>query len=254
MRRLWVCLALLLCSCAGKGDPVVVWADPALRSALEALAPQFVQLHKSGWTIEYKESGALHDDLAAGGQPQVVLCAAEQLDELRTSGLVDEGTSRTFGGSLLALVSTKDEKRIVPQVGDLPLVQFKGLGIGLPSTSVGYYAQQALVSDGAANKLGDLVHGFEDTDKLLAALRSGEVDLAFVYAATASQNPDLHVSCVVPEDLHEDVRFLAMATTGHNGDPGVEALLKLLSEDPKVQQTLGAYGYLDRAMAMVEDR
>ncbi|MDQ3024764.1 MAG: substrate-binding domain-containing protein, partial [bacterium] len=126
--------------------------------------------------------------------------------------------------------------------------------IGLPTTSVGYYTQQALVSDGAAKGVESSTHGYASQQAAIDALLSGENDIAVVYASAAAQNPKLHVSCVVREDLHEDIRYLAMATRGNLHARGVEALLKLLSEDPAAQKTMGGYGYIDRATAMVENR
>jgi len=236
------------------GGALRIWADPALKGALDALAPKFKALHPTGWTVEYKESVMLDQGMAGSDRPDVILCAAAESKKLRVNAAFDASTERTFAGDLLALVTRK--ARIIPvgRVGDLPQVQFKALGVGGPNTSLGYYSEQALVTDGAAKKVQKLTRGYGSQARLLAAVRSGEVDLGFVYASTVAQNPDLRVSTTVPEDLYEDIRYVALATKAGDSNPGTSQLLTFLAEDKDAQQTLGAYGYVDRATAMIENR
>ena len=44
-----------------QGQPVTVWADPALKTALDEIAPRFRREHRAGLEAEYKESVALKE-------------------------------------------------------------------------------------------------------------------------------------------------------------------------------------------------
>jgi molybdenum ABC transporter molybdate-binding protein len=235
---------------------VQVWADPALKGAIEALVEDYKKSQPVGWTVRYLEAGELSAQAASSSaKPQVILCTANALDALAgKSSLLDPATARTFAGDRLAIVSTREKDKAVASVGDLPLVPFKGLGLGTAETSVGYYAQQALITDGVEQPLREQLQRYSRQAELLTALQEGEVELAFVFASHAAQDAKLHVATVVPEDLHEDIRYQIVAAKGHVEDPAVLALMKLLTEDPAIQQKLGSYGYIDRATALIENR
>src|SRR5687767_6970632 len=83
-----------------QGQPVTVWADPALKTALDEIAPRFRREHRAGLEAEYKESVALKeaDDT---NYPDVILAVEPVVQELTKSGALDESTSRTFAGDLL---------------------------------------------------------------------------------------------------------------------------------------------------------
>jgi hypothetical protein len=252
---------------------LTLWADPALRGALDALKPLALQ-RGLRWDVSYVERGRLLE-IAAGKAltegtprsavfssapdglpaPQALLISDEKVYEaLRSGGLIDESSARSFAGDLLAVVSLKAKPWPAPSLYDLPLLGFELCGAGGVNTSVGQYGQQALVSSGVDKLLGERTKFYESLDALMAALKGGEVQVALTFASAAAQDPELEVSATVEEDLHEDVRYQALAVKGRERDAAVRALLKLLAEDAEAQRMLEAYGYLGREAALVEQK
>jgi molybdenum ABC transporter molybdate-binding protein len=282
LRLFCLCALLLLAGCPhpqsvatsavpdkapAAGPPISIWADPALRGALEALEPLYRERFAGGWKVTYVERAALLElarrrdsesgTLSTGSRPapDVLLTPdAAVYHELRRAGVIDESTARTFAGDVLLVVHRKEEGWPLPRFQDLPLLRFKTLGLGSTDTSLGFYTQQAIVTDGLVEPLKDRTKEYATTQELLTALGSGELDLAIVYGSTAAQSTAMESAAAVPEDLHEDIRYQAVAVTGRAGRPGAVELLRLLSEDPQAQEVLGSFGYMDRTAALQENR
>jgi molybdate transport system substrate-binding protein len=243
-------LGLFLVGCE-QAEPVTVIADPALQVPLEQLAPEFRQVYGGGWRIEYRESAALQQ-LTADSQPDVLLTVEPTAQSLLKNGLLDESSMRTFAGDRLVVVSARDKPRALGSVGDLVMTMFSSIAVGRPDTSAGLYGEQALIADGAHGKIQDKIKLYGSLAEICSVVASSESSYGIVFASTAAQNPKLAVSTTVPEDLHQDIKYTAVAAKGAAEKPGVVALLKLLAEEPETQQLLGSYGYLDRMAALQE--
>jgi len=261
-------LALALCGCpadthSGSGGhsmshsslagPVRVWADPALKTALDKLEPDFKKKHPTGWEVAYKESADIAK-LSAADHPDVVLTVEPVAQKLFGGGVVDESTARTFAGDMLTVITSRSKPLSLAKLGDLVMTAFKGLGVGADGTSEGYYAQQALLADGAKAKIKDQIKPYASMDELVAAVGSASIDFGMVYASTAAQHKEVAIATVVPEDLYEDIKYVAVASKDAAKRHGVVELLKLLGEDAATQKLLGSYGYMDRAAAMIDNK
>jgi ABC-type molybdate transport system substrate-binding protein len=121
-------------------------------------------------------------------------------------------------------------------------------------TALGYYSEEALISAGGRPRIADRISHHDSIDKLLSALDQDEVQLAMVFASTITQRGDLDVMLIVPEDLHEDIRYKAAAAASVSADPSVVDFLRFIAEDADIQQKLNGYGLLDRAGALEETR
>lgn len=250
-----IALAVFLAGCkpGPEAGPVKVWADPALKAALEKLAPQLRKHHPEGWEMEYKESAAIAR-LSAADLPDVVLTVEPVAQELLKGGQLDESTMRTFAGDLLAVVTPRAKPLDLPKLGDLVVTHFNKIGVGSKDTSEGYYAKQALIADGAMARVKDQIKEYGSVDELVDAVGSGTIDFGLVYASTAAQHKELAVATTIPEDLYQDIRYTAVATKVAAGNHGVVELLKLLAEDPEGQKVFGSFGFVDRATAMQETK
>lgn len=251
---------------APAGQPVRIWADPPLRLALEGLAPQFRERYAAGWDISYVERGTLLEAIEAeppaDGEtplaapeilpsPQALLIERSVTDTLRNGGHIDNATLRTFGGDRLALIQRADDRWPPTSIYEAPVLRFEQLGLGDVDTSFGYYGEQVLVSSGIRPRIADRFSHWGSYDELLAALADGTLDMALgPHSAVVGHN--LKLVSIVPADLHEDVRYLAVAVSGHTADAGVQALLRFLAEEPEIQLLLGGYGFVDRETALVE--
>jgi len=252
------------------GPPVRIVADAALTAGLEALESGYKAVHAGGWQLALQERGEMlaaigpdKSDSAADSAPQVyILADTELLESLRSAKRIDEASLRTFAGDRIVIASRAEETWLPASVFDLGDLRFTALGLGDPqATAVGLYARQALVSDGAYVGLEPRLKPYSSTAGLLSALTSvkdrkvreaerGEIQLAVLFASLAAQTQGVKVVYAVGADLHEPVRYQAVAAAGHAGDPGVFELLRYLAEDPAVQARLESYGYLSRQAAL----
>ena len=244
---------LLLVGGCRRAEPVRVVADPALKGALDELAPLFREQYAGGWNVQYQESAAIQQ-LPADDFPHVVLTVEPVAQHLLKGGLVEESTMRTFAGDLLTVVTPRSRPLGLAKVGDLVITLFKGIGVGDKGTSVGYYATQALIADGAQGKIKEQLKEYSSLAEIVEAVGSASIDFGMVYASTAAQNKELAVAMTIPEDLYQDIRYSAVASKAAAQKSGVVELLKFLAEDEKTQQILGSYGYLDRKTAMDETK
>ena len=239
------------CKAGGEGGPVKVWADPALKVPLLRLAPEFGKRHPGGWEITFKETAEMRK-LSAESHPDVALTVEPVAQELLKSDQFDESTMRTFAGDLLTVVTPRKKPLALGKVGDLIVTQFNSIAVGTDGTAEGYYGSQALIADGARDKIAKQTKTFDSVDKLVNAVSAGTTDFGLVFASTAAQSQGLKVATAVPEDLYEDIKYTAVASKEAAGRHGVMQLLRLLAEDEDTQKLWQSFGYLDRKTALEE--
>jgi molybdate transport system substrate-binding protein len=268
-----LCLMLLAAGCprpqsgpAGSSAPpakpaavktgLVVWADPALQVPLEALLAGSGQL-EAKLNLEWKERGEVSDALDALAQGQApawpdvfILADVRLLGRLREAGVIDESTGRTFAGDRLVLIQQRGAHWQSATLFDIYRLRFEHLAVGSDRTAAGYYGQQALVSDGLGQRLESRLLHVDTTGGIATALTSGKAQLALVFASLAAHTQGVETTLLIGTDLHEDIRYQAVAAAGRTGQPGAQQLLRLLAEDAAFQQQLQGYGLLDRKNAM----
>ncbi|MCH7472503.1 substrate-binding domain-containing protein [bacterium] len=240
------------------GEPLSIWADPALAAPLEDLADEFAARHAPGYTVRYMERGellGLLEDGQAMHAPHAYIIADPVVYEaLRKSGAIDESSARTFAGDRLAVVHREGENWMSPTLFDIYRLRYTWFGVGEQSTSAGYYSEQALVSEGVRPRIEKRIKSYGSTKTLLEALAADEVQLAMVYTSTAAQAGGIEVMLIAGEDLHEDIRYRVIAAAGRGADAAVGELLRFLAEEDEVQAIFNGYGLLGRKSALMEDR
>ncbi|MBN2082999.1 substrate-binding domain-containing protein [bacterium] len=240
------------------GGAVTVWAEVLLAEPLTALSEDFKAQYAGGWRVEYKERGVMLTAITADSPPElpaVVLFADTQVrDQLIERGQIEEATLRTFAGDVLVLAQIKDGLFATGSLYDIYKAPFTHLLLGSPQTTVGYYGEQALISEGCFSRVESRLKLVDSTAELVGSLLSEEKVVGIVMASQVVQSGGLEVMTMVSERTHEDIRYSAAATTGHSGDPGVMDLLRFLAEDEAIQLKLEGYGLLNRETALRIDQ
>jgi ABC-type molybdate transport system substrate-binding protein len=237
------------------GPALTVWADPALLPALEALAPEFKKIYSAGYTLEPVERGDLlaRLDHTGGTALPAVICADQLVVEQYSAKqqLVDS-SRRTFAGDRLVLAERPGQGYAAPSLFDIYELRFKQFGLGEPGTLAGYFGEQALISEGGFDRIKDRVKRYPSSTALVDALKLDVVQVILVPDSSAAVN-EISAWLAIGEDLHEDIRYQAAASTGHDTEPGVPELLRFLAEDDAVQSQLEGYGLVRREMALIEN-
>ncbi len=240
---------------AAGGEALEIWADPLLAPVLEALAPDFKLIYAPGYRLVLKERGELLDNLRQEGGPALpdVICAdAGVITEYKTKQAVEEPTLRTFAGDRLVLAERPGFGYQSPSLYDIYQLRFTALGLGETSTLAGYYGEQALISEGAMRHVAERVKRYPATAALVDALNQDKVQ-AILITASAAAVGGVSAWLLIGEDLHEDIRYQAAASSRTNATPGVTELLRFLAEDAGVQATLEGYGLVRREVALEEN-
>jgi ABC-type molybdate transport system substrate-binding protein len=240
---------------AESGPAIKVWADPVLRPALEALAPEFKKIYKGGYELEPVERDVLLERLNqpdSSGLPAVICADQVALAQFDAKGLLYSSTRRTFAGDRLVLAETPGTGYNSPTLFDIYQLRFKQFGLGEPGTLAGYYGEQALITEGGYDRIKDRIKRYSSTAALLDALKLDEAQVILIPASVAAVN---HVSAwlLISEDVYEDLVYQAAACNGHESELGVPELLRFIAEDAGVQTQLEGYGLVGRDVALVEN-
>ena len=235
---------------------VSVLADPVLAEPLGAVAKLLKKRDGTELRLSFLDSTAqaqLKPDTAPAAD---VLIFADHgvLSPLVKAGVVDEASACVFAGDRLTLVGKRGMGWRTETLFDTYRLRFKKLGLADSKTVLGAYCDEALKSDGAYKHVKDRLKYYRATPDLAQALAKDEVQLAMAYASTAAQDPQMEVALLVGADLHEDIRYRAVARAGRSADRGVQEFLRLLCEDQEVQAALGGFGLADRETALTDVR
>jgi ABC-type molybdate transport system substrate-binding protein len=240
----------------GGGAVVHVWAEPTLAVALEQLKPELEARGAIKLELEYRDSTLVLPDLSRGNlavapdafiYPDLGLFA-----KLIANKTADEVSLRTIGGDRLAVACRQGERWISAELFDIYRLRFKWLGLAPKDSILGQLSLQALTSDGVIKRVEPRLRYLSAATEMDKALKRDEVQLVMTYASTVAQQKDLGVAVLVNPDLHQDIRYKAIAASKQAAAPGVTALLRLLGEDTAVQQQLSGLGFVDRATALQE--
>ncbi|MCB1186307.1 substrate-binding domain-containing protein [bacterium] len=238
---------------ASKPRKLRLVCDPLLVSLLETLEPELGNGLK-GIELEPLERGELLDKVAAGekfaGVDAFLFSDPEVRSALSGAGLLSEATMRTFAGDRLALIARKGESWRAESLFDIYRLRFKWLGVGSERTVTGYYAPQALVTDGVMPRVEDRLSHPDTAAAILQELLDNGSQMAIVPRSLIVGNEETKLVLLLPRDLHEDFIYQAAAASGLEDDSSVMALLTGLAENDAVQALIAGYGFDNRDEAM----
>jgi molybdate transport system substrate-binding protein len=208
---------LLLTGGAFAAD-VNVSSAGSLRDLLGELARDFSGLRAGARILNNSgASGTLARQIASGAPCDIFISAnSKWMDYLRSRGLVDPATVRTFAHNSLVFVGAQ---RSASSLQDLP--KLGRIAIGSPGhVPAGEYALEALRKAGIERELQGKLVFTKDVRQSLAYAESGDVDGAFVYRTDALQARHARILFTVPPQLYSRISYcVALTPAGaRNGD------------------------------------
>ena len=209
-----VCLGLVLASgvsgCGPVGQPddeVVVFAAASVQDAMQEVAKKFQAEHGIAVQLNFAASGALAQQIMAGGRSDVFISASETwVDMISAAGLADRQLTKPLVANSMVIVahhSTPWQLDSIEQLYDLP---FRHLLVGDPSfVPAGKYAKQFLQSsiDPATDSplwdsVEDRICPTSDLRRVLALVEADRSLLGVVYATDAVSSQSAKVIYQVP--------------------------------------------------------
>lgn len=216
-KRIWFLLVcawgVLMGSMAGCGskdqpvDEVIVFAATSVQTAMQEVADTFQAEYGITVRLNFAASGALAQQIIAGGGADVFVSASEKwIDEIATQGWASEKPLRPMLSNSMVVVanaSTDWELDSIEQLNDLP---FRYLLVGDPSfVPAGKYAKRFLQSAiGPAPQLSlwdavdERICPTSDLRRVLALVDSDVSLIGIVYATDIVGVPGVRVIHSIP--------------------------------------------------------
>ncbi len=230
-----------------------VLCDPLLVDLLSQLESEMTTGLK-GYELQAVERGELLRRIADGdsfaGVDVFAVADPQCSAALVEAGLVSQATQRSFAGDRLALVSRQGESWRAASLFDIYRLRFKWLGIGSIDTATGYYAEQALISDGVMPRVEDRLSYPDNAAAILSELLDGQSQMAILPRSMVTGLQDIKLVLLLGRDLHEDFVYQLAAASGLEDDDSVMALLTGLAEDEEIQSLISGYGFDNRSEAL----
>ena len=195
-------------------DTVLIFAAASMRTALDAVAADWMTETGHTVTISYAGSNQLAQQIIAGAPADIYISAAVRwMDAVEDEGLVVDGTRSDLLGNRLVLIAHDPATPPVEITPDLDLAGLLGddrLAMALvDAVPAGQYGKAALESLGLWSSVEERVAQSDNVRAALALVSTGEAPYGIVYATDAAAETGVTVLGTFPEDTHPPIRYPA---------------------------------------------
>lgn len=212
---------------AAAAEPVV-FAASSMKTALDAVAADWVAGGHGAPVISYAGSSALARQIEAGAPADLFISAApEWMDALDAAGLIEPGSRRDLLGNALVLVGHEP--------GALALAELPArlgedrLAMALvDSVPAGQYGKAALTALGLWDALAPQVAQADNVRAALALVARGEAPYGVVYATDAAAEPRVSVVATFPAESHPPITYPVARIAGSPAPAEAQAFLDFL--------------------------
>lgn len=177
-----------------------VFAAISLSDALQEIAKAHEATTGDQIAFNFGSSSTLALQIREGARADVFFSADEvQMDALEKKKLLDSGTRTSLLSNTLVLVVAADSRLALASPRGLVKPEFAHLAMADPQTvPAGLYAKEYLTKLGLWKQVLDKIIPTENVRAALAAVESGNVDAAIVYATDARISNKVRVAYQVP--------------------------------------------------------
>lgn len=214
---------------------VLVFAAASMRTALDAVAADWMAQTGHSVTLSYAGSNQLAQQIIAGAPADIFISASvDWMDAVEAAGLVVEGTRRDLLGNTLVLVGHGQGAAPVEIGPGLDLAGMLGderLAMALvDAVPAGQYGKAALESLGLWASVEPLVAQSDNVRAALALVSTGEAPLGIVYASDAAADDSVTILGRFPADSHPPILYPAALLT-EAADAADRAFLEALGSE-----------------------
>ena len=197
-------------------DPVVVYADHALRPALDSLGTQFAQLHGAPVKIFAAAPTQSIGLLEHATQCDVLITLTPAMDQAAAGAVLGDARSTLWRTRLVfASLAPRPSAALPdgPPAGSFsPETLRDAVGAGKlavtdPTHSATFNGWQVLDRAGLTGILKDHVQGALNTEQAAGMLRTGDATVALLHATEAAAIPGLRVLMTVPDTAYSPITY-----------------------------------------------
>ena len=231
-------------------EDVVVFAAASLKTALDAVATEWMAETGHRVTLSYAGSNALARQILQGAPADIFVSAAVNwMDAVEAEGLVVDGTRIDVLGNTLVLVAHGRGAEPVDIGPGFDLAGRLGderLAMALvDAVPAGQYGKAALESLGVWDTVAPLVAQTDNVRAALALVSTGEAPYGIVYATDAAAEDDVSIVGTFPADSHPPIRYPAALLTGATDAADRDFLAALRSEAARAIFAAQGFAVLD---------
>lgn len=228
------------------GSTVVVFAAASLKTALDALGPQWTAASGKRVTFSYAASGPLAKQIESGAPADLFISAdLKWMDYAAGKKLIKPESRVGLLGNTLVLIAPSDSTASLKIEPGFKLADAVGTGklaTGDPrSVPAGTYAQAALTNLGVWETVSPKIAGAESVRAALAFVARGEAPFGIVYATDAKAEPKVRVVATFPADSHPPIVY-PFALTAASTNPDAAEFLAFL-KSPLATKSFQAEGF-----------
>jgi molybdate transport system substrate-binding protein len=214
-------------------DKLLVFAAASMQTALDAIAPVFLQQQGKTATISYGSSAILAKQIEHDAPADVFISAdVKWMDYLEQKKLIEPGTRHNLLGNSLVLIEPANAQaklKIAPGFG---LAGAAGDGkiavCTVDSCPAGIYAKEALQKLGVWDAVEAKLAQAANVRAALNLVARAEAKFGIVYATDAKAEPKVKVIDVFPTDSHSPIIY-PVAVVASSRNPNAAAFVAFLS-------------------------
>lgn len=229
--RMMIAAAALAAAAPANAAEVKVIASTAIKTALEALAPQFEAASEHKLVIAYGASARLLPDIEKGQPFDLLLLTASVTDRLIASGKLVAATRIDIARSGAGVAVRQGTPR--PDIGTVDafrrtLLAAKSLGYS-ETGAAGQFLAGMFQPLGIAEEMKPKLRLAQPNKPSLQALADGEIDLTIPQISEAISFPGVDLVGPLPGEL-QVYTVLPAAVAGHAANPeAAKALIRFLT-------------------------
>ncbi|HEY1719511.1 MAG TPA: molybdate ABC transporter substrate-binding protein [Verrucomicrobiae bacterium] len=196
----WACLFLLFTGPFLRAAEVMVFAAASLTDSLKLIAVDYKKKSGDKIIFNFAASSVLARQIAAGAPADIFFSADEaKMDGLEKQGLIDNASRKSRLGNTLVVVAPNDSALQVKSAGDLGNPMVEKIALADPkAVPAGIYAKAWLEKQRVWAVVQPKVIPTENVRAALAAVESGNVDVAVVYKTDVAISKKVKIAHEVP--------------------------------------------------------
>lgn len=244
-RRLLAACVLVLCAPLLRAATIQVSAAASLTDALREISARYERARGDGILLNSGASSLVATQIERGAPADVFISAdALQMDRLQARGLIVPKSRRAILSNTLVAVVSNDSKLVMRSPKDLLDVSFRNIAVAEPeSVPAGIYAKQYLRKLGVWDRIVSKVVPTDNVRGALAAVESGNADVAIVYKTDALISKLVRIAYEVPRGEGPKIVYPAAVVADSRQRAAAQRFVDYLTAD-EARGIFKKYGFL----------
>ena len=234
---------VILSSCGGGDDRLLVFAASSLTDSIQELAETYEEQTGVRVDLSFGASNRLAQQVSRGAPADVLITAgAQPIDRLEDEGLVVKESRRPLLTNRLVLVTRSGDASGISSLEDLAGTAGM-LAIADPELApAGRYAKEALVHLGLWEGLQSRIVFGANVRSTLGYVESGNVVAALVYRTDAAVSDSVRVVDTLAEETHSPIVYPVVVLVSSDKQQEASAFIEFLASE-EVSQVFRRMGF-----------